>query len=279
VDPGPLRDALTVVLGVATGVLSALFGVGGAVLSTPGIRLLGANALIAVGTTLPSIFPSAVSGTARYVKEKMIDWRAAVLTAPAGMAASVGGSLLSKRVPGNGHVLMILTAGLLGITAWRMARPGAPPPESAAEAEAEGATDAVLLAPDGPPALRRDRPATLVAIGVAAGGLSGLLGVGGGIVMVPAFAEYVGLPLKTAIATSLVCVAVLAVPGTVTHALLGNIDWRFAIGLAVGVVPGARIGAAITLRATDARLRRAVSLFFGAIAVVYATAELAALVR
>lgn len=278
-DPGPLRDALTVALGVATGVLSALFGVGGAVLSTPGIRLLGADALIAVGTTLPSIFPSAISGTARYVQEKMIDWRVAAWTAPAGMVASVGGSLLSKQVPGNGHILMILTAGLLGLTAWRMAHPGAPRPESPEEAEAEGATDAVLLAPDGHPPPGRDRPPALVAIGVAAGGLSGLLGVGGGIVMVPAFAEYVGLPLKCAIATSLVCVAVLAVPGTVTHALLHNIDWRFALGLAVGVVPGARIGAAITLRATDARLRRAVSLFFGAIAVAYAAAELAALVR
>ena len=56
---GLLRDVLTLAVGVVTGVLSAAFGVGGAVVSTPGIRALGATAFIAVGTTLPSILPSA----------------------------------------------------------------------------------------------------------------------------------------------------------------------------------------------------------------------------
>jgi uncharacterized membrane protein YfcA len=57
VDPGPLRDALTVLAGVATGVMSGAFGVGGAVISTPAIRVLGASAAVAVVTTLPSIIP------------------------------------------------------------------------------------------------------------------------------------------------------------------------------------------------------------------------------
>ena len=61
-DPGPLRDVLTVAAGVATGVLSGLFGVGGAVISTPAIRALGASAAVAVGTTLPAIIPGAISG-------------------------------------------------------------------------------------------------------------------------------------------------------------------------------------------------------------------------
>ena len=49
--------------------------------------------------------------------------------------------------------------------------------------------------------------------------LSGLLGIGGGILMVPAFSAWVGLPLKETIATSLACVGVFAVPGTITHAI------------------------------------------------------------
>src|SRR2546421_2724482 len=117
-DPGPLRDALTLGVGLLTGVLSAAFGVGGAVLSTPGIRLLGASAFVAVGTTLPSIFPSAASGTARYVREGLVDWRAVRWSAPVGIAFAVAGSLLSHAVPGNGHWLMVLTALLLGMTAW-----------------------------------------------------------------------------------------------------------------------------------------------------------------
>lgn len=278
-DPGLLRDVLTVALGVFTGMMSALFGVGGAVVSTPGIRALGASAILAVGTTLPSIIPSAVSGTLRYVRERMVDWRVVAWTVPTGIAASVGGSVLSHVIPGNGHLLMIFTAGLLAFTAWRMGRaPTAPPrPDTEAEAEAEGVLDASAVGGVRVRA-RHDSPPVLAGIGVMAGGLSGLLGIGGGIAMVPAFTELIKLPLKTAIATSLVCVGAFAVPGTIAHAVLGDIDWRFAILLAVGVVPGARLGAALAIRTPTVRLRVAVAVFLGLIAVLYAGGEIAALI-
>jgi uncharacterized protein len=67
------------------------------------------------------------------------------------------------------------------------------------------------------------------------------------------------------------------VPGTIAHALLGNIDWRFALLLTVGMIPGARLGAALTIRAEDRRLRLVVGAFLGATAVAYAAGEIAAL--
>ena len=249
-----------------TGVLSAAFGVGGAVVSTPAIRALGASAFIAVGTTLPSILPSAVSGTLRYAREGLIDRRVVALTAPAGIVASVGGSALSKVVPGDGHWLMLLTAVLLGFTAWRMGRT---PEDKPLEGE-----DAALS--DQRPN-REAKPGLLVGIGAIAGAMSGLLGVGGGIVMVPAFSELAGMPVKQTIATSLACVGIFAIPGTITHALFGDIDWRFALLLAVGVVPGARLGAAAAIRTRDHRLRLAVATFLGAVAVAYAAGEVLAL--
>jgi uncharacterized membrane protein YfcA len=248
------------VIGVATGVLSAAFGVGGAVISTPAIRLLGASALVAVGTTLPSILPSAATGTRRYSRAGLIQWRVVAWATPAGFVAAVGGSLLSEVVPGDGHWLMIFTAALLGFTSVRMARPR----DLAARAEDEPA---------------RDRPTVLAAVGALAGLMSGLLGIGGGTVMVPGFTELAGLPVKTAIATSLACVGIFAVPSTVTHALLGDIDWRFALLLTLGVVPGARLGAALAIRATDRRMRVAVAAFLGFVAVLYAAGEIAALVN
>ena len=272
-DPGPLRDALTVVAGMVTGVLSAAFGVGGAVISTPAIRTLGASAAIAVGTTLPSILPSAVAGTLRYSREGLIDWRVVRWTAPVGVVSAVGGSLLSKVVPGEGHWLMVLTAALLGFTAVRMARQADEPPPTVPETDDEAL--AVLHAPDG----RNDRPPVLVGVGLLAGLLSGLLGVGGGIVMVPGFTEVARIPLKTAIATSLACVGVFALPGTVTHGLLGDIDWRFALLLAVGVVPGARLGAVAAIRSSNRRLRLAVAGFLGTVSVLYAAGELISLAR
>ena len=80
-----------------------------------------------------------------------------------------------------------------------------------------------------------------------------------------------------AIGTSLACVGLLAIPGTITHALLHDIDWRFAAFLAVGVIPGARLGASLAIRATDRRLRLAVALFLAVISVVYGIGELIAL--
>src|ERR1700712_1499283 len=113
-DPGPVRDVLTLASGVATGAMSGLFGVGGAVISTPAIRALGASAAVSVGTTLPAIIPGAASGTVRYAREHLIDWRLVRWAGPAGALGAVLGSLASDAVPGHGHVLMLLTAALLG---------------------------------------------------------------------------------------------------------------------------------------------------------------------
>jgi hypothetical protein len=118
----------------------------------------------------------------------------------------------------------------------------------------------------------------LALIGVGAGGLSGLLGVGGGILMVPLFSAWLGIPLKETVATSLACVGVFAVPGTITHALLGHIDWAFAIPLCIGVIPGARIGAHMTIAASDRTLRLSVGFALGAIAAIYAIGEIVALI-
>ena len=269
-DPGPLRDVLTLAAGVATGILSGAFGVGGAVISTPSLRALGLPAILAVGTTLPSILPSAIAGTLRYRREGLIDFRTVAWTAPFGVAASVGGSALAHVLPGDGHIPMILTAMLLAFTAWRMIRT---PKQSATEGAAE------TQAPDAPPPPRHDRPAVLAPIGIGAGLMSGLLGIGGGVVMVPAFTEIARIPLKRAIATSLACVGLFAIPGTLTHWALGGIDWwPWAILVSVGVIPGARIGANLAVKAADANLRRAVGGFLALIAAIYFAGELLALV-
>ncbi len=277
-DVGPLRDLLTVVLGLATGLLSGLFGVGGGVISQPGMRLLGLEPLLVIGTALPVIMPGAASGAVRYVRERLIRWPAVIATVPTGLVAAVIGSIASERVPGDGHALQLVTAGLLGLSAYRMGRmaPALPPEEPLAETDAPEA-------PGEPAAVVPDGDASLVgryaAIGAVSGLLSGLLGIGGGVIMVPAFVQFARIEVKSAIATSLVCVGAFAVPGTITHAAQGHVDWRVALALVVGVIPGARLGAALTIRATDRRLRVVVATFLGFTAVLYAAGELSALIR
>src|SRR2546423_14047025 len=108
----PWRTLLTLVVGVATGILSGMFGVGGAVVSTPAIRVLGVNAIDAVGTTLPSILPSAVSGTLRYARSGLVNLRVVMLTSFTGIVTAVAGSLAPHPVPGHGAVLVIAAAGV-----------------------------------------------------------------------------------------------------------------------------------------------------------------------
>ena len=307
-EAGLLRDALTLLLGFATGVLSALFGIGGAIVSNPGLRALGADPLVAVGTTLPSILPGAISGTLRYRREGLIDWRLVTPAAAAGLLAVVGGSLLSHAVPGEGHLLLLLIAVLLAFTAWRTAvtapTPADGPDHGGSGGGAEGGSGAGVEARtgrgDGRPGGVDDREhpnpgsATLplrgnpqagrlrwraAGIGVVAGLLSGLLGIGGGVIMVPAFTELLYMPLKSAIATSLVCVGIFAVPATITHAFLGDVDWRLAALLTIGVVPGARVGASLTIRTAERRLRLAVGVFLALVALVYFFTETRALLQ
>lgn len=253
-----LQFFFSLLVGFGAGVLSGMFGIGGAVISTPAIRVLGATALQAVGSTLPSILPSSISGSLRYRPEGLIKGRVVLWVSAFGVPASVVGSRLSDAVPGNGHVLMLMTAALVAYTAYRTAFP--------TQRSLERGGDGL-----------HDEPWRLAVIGVAAGALSGLLGIGGGILMVPAFSAWVGLPLKQTIGTSLMCVGIFAIPGTLAHWYLGHIDWTFAIGLAIGVIPGARIGAQWTINAEDRRLRYTVGAMLGAIACVYALGELLAL--
>ncbi len=259
-ETGLLRDALTLIAGVATGIMSGTFGVGGAVISTPAIRALGCSAALAVGTTLPSILPGAVTGSWRYRQGELIRWRVIQLTAPSGIVAAVVGAWVSPRVPGNGHLLMVLTALLLMWSAINMIRSVAPK-----DLTGEVAT------------IKKSQNTLAVLTGVFAGGLSGLLGLGGGIIMVPLFRRWLRLPIKNAVATSLICVGCFAVPGTITHALENGIDWRFALWLTAGVVVGAPFGSKMALKMSDKKLQRVFGLFLAAVAVVYGVGELLAL--
>jgi uncharacterized membrane protein YfcA len=267
VDASPLRDALTVGAGVLTGVLSGAFGVGGAVISTPFIRALGASATIAIGTTLPSVIPSSISGSLRYSRERLIAWGVLVWVVPIGVVFAVLGALATEVIPGEGHVEQLVTAGFVAFTAWRTYAVGRGP--RSLIVDDTRASDEICRT-------RAERQ-QFFAIGALAGGLSGLLGVGGGIVMVPAFNQWMKMTLKQSIATSLVCVGLFAIPGTITHAALGHIDWRFALFLTLGVIPGARIGSRLTVQANDLRLRNTVAAFLGVVAVIYAAGEIAAL--
>lgn len=92
-----------------------------------------------------------------------------------------------------------------------------------------------------------DRPLLLL-IGISVGFFSGLLANEGGFLQVPAFILLLGLSMHKAAGTSLVCIAGFAIPGTITHWLLGHIDPILMISLGVAVIPASYVGARVALR-------------------------------
>lgn len=96
---------------------------------------------------------------------------------------------------------------------------------------------------------------TLVAIGLGIGALSGLLGVGGGIVLVPILVSLCGYNQRLAAGTSVLAILPAAIVGGSGYALMGNIDWWATLALAVGMIVGAQIGSYLLARLPLAVLR------------------------
>ena len=113
-----------------------------------------------------------------------------------------------------------------------------------------------------------DRPNALLlaGIGAAAGVLSGLFGVGGGIVMVPAMVLLAGMRQQRASATSLASIVPIAAAGALVFGRAGSVDVPAAGILVVGSLAGVQLGTRLMARVGDDRLRIAFAVFMIAIA-------------
>ncbi len=246
-----MRTLTAALIGFASGIASGAFGIGGALLSTPGIRwFLDTPPLIAVGTTLPVIIPAALTGVFTYARNKLIHLRTAGVLCTTGAVFAVIGALATRSV--RGELLLVLTAVLILALSVRMIRP----------------TDTIETS------TIKLSVRSLLIVGSVSGFVSGLLGVGGGVILVPVLTVIMRFPVKLALGTSLAVVAAQSIPGTVTHALIGNIDWSIVGGLVLGVIPGARIGSRAAVATEDAKLRIVVAVAMAALALAFGLSEL-----
>jgi uncharacterized membrane protein YfcA len=217
--------------------------------------ILNSPATIALGTTLPVTIPTALSGAYRYWKQGLVDFRIFGFSALFGAAGSLIGAYATRFF--SGAVMMIFTAGFLLLVALNMFWKQPVTPEK----------QAALQKPWWQISL----------IGLAAGLLSGFLGIGGGILMVPAYLLILHMPVKMCLGTSLLVISVIAIPGTIVHAMLGHIDWWLALALAVMAFPGATLGAKLALRARDQKLVRAFAVFLFLVSIFFAYREISGL--
>ena len=105
-------------------------------------------------------------------------------------------------------------------------------------------------------------------VGLGAGVASGYVGVGGGFIMVPLMLSLIGIEMRQASGTSLIAVMILAIPGVVEQALLGNINYAAGIAIAVGSIPGAVIGARLVRVVPELALRFVFGFFLIVAAVI-----------
>jgi uncharacterized membrane protein YfcA len=200
--------------GLAAGALAGLFGVGGGILIVPAlVGLVHLPQRLAHGTSLAAIVPISVTGLLGYALDGKVDWAAALVLAigSAAIGAFIGTHLLHIAPT---RVLVLGFAALLVITAARLMFD-------------EGAAS-------GRPALSAVSVLGLLAVGVAAGILAGLLGVGGGVILIPAMVVLFGIPTAVAKGTSLAVILPTAVSGTARNLRRGNADLKVAaiVGLA-----------------------------------------------
>jgi uncharacterized membrane protein YfcA len=195
-----------------------LFGVGGGIVIVPGLVLLvGMEQRRAHATSLAAIVPIALAAVVGYALDDGVDWAAAGLLTAGAIAGTVVGARFLRRIPARA-LRVIFALFLLGSAALL--------PFEATSTKPLGDLD--LLA-----------GTALVAVGLLAGGLAGLLGVGGGIVMVPALILVLAEPQVIAKGTSLAVIVPTAAAGTISNLRAGLTDLRVA-----AVVGGAGVLAA-----------------------------------
>ena len=102
-------------------------------------------------------------------------------------------------------------------------------------------------------------------IGAIGGFFAGLLGIGGGVIYIPAILRFFRRPMKVEQATSLAMVVIVAALGTIKHSMLGNIDWTLAAILACATIPAGYLGARVAIKLRNRTLER----IFGVLTMIF----------
>ena len=271
---------LSICVGFCVGVLSGMLGIGGGMVMLHVFRLgFGMAALQATATSLFAIVPTSLAGSATHLRNRTCVPAVGVLAGIGGACSSPVGVYLASASPT--WRVMAAAALVIGYSSVTMLKKALAIPKKAGEdgcAPAVGVrADAVRSHPgdcgnapsggDGAHAgdlrVSGEGPASLglgvlpraCAIGLVAGVASGYIGVGGGFVMIPLFASLLGLGMKKASGTSLIAVSILAIPGVIEQFLLGNVMVSAGVAMAIGSIPGAVVGSALSKRVPERQLR------------------------
>ncbi len=248
----PGRPGLVLLgIGTAAGIYSGLFGVGGGSVMVPLlIVLLAYDPRAATATSLAAITVIATAGTLTHAIYGNVAWVVAAVVAVPAIAGALVGTALQQRVPRDW--IAIGLAVLLVIGAVDLLRPLISNLEVAlGDAEMIGDIASV----DVTSSTAVEQPLLLALAGFAAGVLGGMVGIGGGILVVPVLLYTQDLVEREAIATSLAAMIPMSAAAAARHYHYGNLRLREGVTLGVLGIVGAAIGASLAEVAPEELLR------------------------
>jgi len=247
------------------GIVAAMLGIGGGVFMVPALVILPWYSLdpaVASGTSLAAIIFTSLSSTFRYRKQRRIDYLLglplASTTIPGVFLGSYSKSIIETRLLG------LIFAFFLIFVAVRMFIGKGRREEKNAARKVKRGKNRKLIDSYGYIFTYSVDIRVIPFLGLAAGFSSGLLGIGGGAVLVPAMNLGIGVPIHIAAATSMFIMIFTSVAGTMTNIWLNQIRFDYALLLAAGIIFGAQLGAHYASKASARNLQR----MFGVILII-----------
>jgi len=254
---------------IGAGGFGSMVGIGGGLVIVPLLSvLLGYDVKVAIAASLIGVIATSLSASPRYIKTGLADRRLGMLllvaAALGGLAGGVTADLLDGRTLSLLFALLLTTVAVR--MAWQIRHPIARPPLDDVEVSTRFAFSYVEPTSGEEVAYRAQRllPGTLVSF--LAGNVSGLLGVGGGVINVPTMNVLMHVPIRVATTTSTYMLAATATASAVVYLASGQLDPLLAAPVALGVIVGARLGARLAMRLSQDVLR----LAFVVVAAVFA---------
>jgi uncharacterized membrane protein YfcA len=256
----------------AAGIAGSFLGIGGGVFLIPFMTLvLGVDIKVAIATSLIGVIATSSGAASVYVRDHLSNLRLGMFLEVATSAGAITGAFVAIFLDRN--ILYVVFGLTVLFAASRMTGRDTPP--AAARNGSSGSRWVTRLGLSGSYRDREGeshayavaRPGPGFGISAVAGALSGLLGVGGGFIKVPAMNVVMGVPMKPAVATSNFMIGVTAAASAFIYYARGLIDPSLAAMLVLGVFTGTRIGTRLMVKAQPHRLRLIFALFLGGLGV------------
>lgn len=239
-------------LGALIGILLGLLGGGGSILAVPALVYgAGLPLAAAVPTSLLVVGISSAAALLPRLRARQIRWRIALIVGAAGAAAAFGGAAVNRLL--DPRVVLIGFAALMVAAAIRMLH-----------GDTEPGGDCAL--PGGGINWRGCLPKS-IGVGILVGFLTGLFGVGGGFLSIPALVFLLGLPMPAAVGTSLVIIVINSAAGFAAHVGDATLDYRIAAAFTAAAILGSLAAGRLATRLPVDRLRRGFAYLVIAIAV------------